>query len=245
MTRTIGKRLPTTLLRSPLFLSLTQLLGGLESLGRRGNKPRKVSGTVTSRDCKHNPFTHFPKDSDCAICNQGKKKCAQCRSKRAYRPDGLPTPLKFGDLITADLEILNEDDSRRESDRVALIVLDRFSRWLQGYACKGKTSSECEKFLKRFVGPQCKPEHVYSDCSKELKKACEDLEWPHDKSTPHRFEANGVIENSVKIVKEGTSCVLIQSGLDEKWWPQAMACYCFLRNVNDLLSDSKTSYESR
>ena len=79
MTRKIGKRLPTkrptkktTLLRSPLFLSLTQLLGGLESLGRRGNKPRKVNGAVTSRDCKHTPFTHFPKDPDCEICNQGK-----------------------------------------------------------------------------------------------------------------------------------------------------------------------------
>ena len=46
-------------------------------------------------------------------------------------------------------------------------------------------------------------------------------------------------------LKEGTSAALVQSGLDEAWWPQAMQCYCFLRNSYDLLSDDKTAYERR
>ena len=44
-------------------------------------------------------------------------------------------------------------------------------------------------------------------------------------------------------VTEGTSAVLLQSGLDEKWWADSMECRCFLRNVQDLLSDGKTPYE--
>ena len=44
-------------------------------------------------------------------------------------------------------------------------------------------------------------------------------------------------------MKEGTSAVLQQSGLDEKWWADSMECYCYLRNVQDLLADGKTPYE--
>ena len=99
---------------------------------------------------------------------------------------------------------------------MAMIILDRYSRWLQGYACKSKSAAECIQYFKRFVGPQFKPEHVYSDNSKELISACKELGWAHDTSTPHRSETNGVIERSVRTVKEGTSSALIQSGLDDR-----------------------------
>ena len=46
-------------------------------------------------------------------------------------------------------------------------------------------------------------------------------------------------------VKEGTSAVLLQSGLNESWWSDSMECYTYLRNVTDLLSDGKTPYERR
>ena len=46
-------------------------------------------------------------------------------------------------------------------------------------------------------------------------------------------------------VKEGTSAVLLQSGLDENWWADSMECFSYLRSVTDLLSDGKTSYERR
>ena len=54
-----------------------------------------------------------------------------------------------------------------------------------------------------------------------------------------------MIERSVRTVKEGTSATLIQSGLDDAWWPQAMACYCFLKTVVDILNDDKTAFERR
>ena len=46
-------------------------------------------------------------------------------------------------------------------------------------------------------------------------------------------------------VKEGTSAVLLQSGLNESWWADSMECFTYLRNVTDLLSDGKTPYERR
>ena len=46
-------------------------------------------------------------------------------------------------------------------------------------------------------------------------------------------------------IKEGTSAVFVQTGLDEKWWADSMECYTYLRNVTDLFSDGKTPYERR
>ena len=57
------------------------------------------------------------------------------------------------------------------------------------------------------------------------KSACEDLSWNHCTSTPHRSETNGIAERAVRRVKEGTSAVLLQSVLDEKWWADSMECY--------------------
>ena len=46
-------------------------------------------------------------------------------------------------------------------------------------------------------------------------------------------------------MKEGTSAVLLQSGLNENWWADPMECCTSLRNVQDLLSDGKTPYDRR
>ena len=64
-------------------------------------------------------------------------------------------------------------------------------------------------------------------------------------ATPHRSETNGIAETAVRRVKEGTSAVLLQSGLDENWWAGSMECFTYLRNIQDLLSDGKTPHDRR
>ena len=64
-------------------------------------------------------------------------------------------------------------------------------------------------------------------------------------STPHRSETNGIAERAVRRIKGGTSAVLLQSGLDEKWWADPVECCCYLRDVQDLLADGKTPHERR
>ena len=72
---------------------------------------------------------------------------------------------------------------------------------------------------------------IYFENAPEFLKACNELGYPHDTSTPHRPQSNGVGERCVRKVKEGTKCVLAQSGLHPLWWCYAMRCYCFLFNV--------------
>ena len=77
------------------------------------------------------------------------------------------------------------------------------------------------------------PKVIYADNSLKFGRACEDLSWYHCTSTPHRSETDGIAERAVRRVKEGTSAVLLQSGLNESWWADSMECYCYLRNVQE------------
>ena len=151
----------------------------------------------------------------------------------------------FGDLITADHKVLSEGCESRNNHRYAVVVQDLATQWIQAYPCKNKTSQETQRSLQQFLEPERKPKVIYTDNSLEFGKACEDLSWNHCTSTPHRSETNGIAERAVRRVKEGTSAVLLQSGLNESWWADSMECYTYLRNVTDLLSDGKTPYERR
>ena len=186
---------------------------------------------------KHSVYTHFHKDRNCEICQKTKITRAPCR-RRIGRV--VPRAENFGDLITADHKVLSEGCESRNNHRYAVVVQDLATQWIQSYPCKTKTSQETERRLQKFLEPNRKPKVIYTDNSLEFGKACEDLSWNHCTSTPHRSETHGIAERAVRRVKEGTSAVLLQSGLNESWWADSTECYTSLRNVQDLLSDGKT-----
>ena len=152
----------------------------------------------------------------------------------------VPRAENFGDLIPADHKVFSDNCESRNNHRYAVVVQDLATQSIQAYPCKTKTSQETHRSLQKFLEPDRKPKVIYTDNSWEFGKSCEDLYWNHCTSTPHRSETNGIAERAVRRVKEGTSAVLLQSGLNESWWADSMECYCYLRNVTDLLSDGKT-----
>ena len=182
------------------------------------------------------------KDRNCEICQRTKITRVPCRRLIG---GAVPRAENFGDLITADHKVLSESCEYRNNHRYAIVVQDLATHRIQSCPCKTKTSQETQRSLQKFLEPDRKPKVIYTDNSLEFGKACEDLSWNHCTSTPHRSESNGIAERAVRRVKEGTSAVSSQSGLDEKWWADSMECYTYLRYVQDLLSDGKTPYERR
>ena len=191
---------------------------------------------------KHSVDTHFPKDRNCEICKRTKITRDPCSRRNG---EAVPRAANFGDLITADHKVLSDNCESRNNHRYAVVVQDLATQWIQAYPCKNKTSQETQRSLQKFLETERKPKVFYTDNSLEFGKACEDLSWNHCTSTPHRSETHGIAERAVRRVKEGTSAVLLQSGLNESWWADSMECYTYLRNVTDLLSDGKTPYERR
>ena len=192
--------------------------------------------------CKHSVYTRFPKDRNCVICQRTKITRAPCRRRNR---GAVPRAENFLDLITADHKVLSDNCESRNNHRYAVVVQDLATQWIQAYPCQTKTSQETQRSLQKFLEPERKPKVIYTDNSLELGKACEDLSWNHSTSTPHRSETNGIAERAVRRVKEGTSAVLLQSGLNENWWADSLKCYTYLRNVTDPSSDGKTPFERR
>ena len=159
--------------------------------------------------------------------------------------DSRTSSRKNGDLIMADHKVFSEGCESRNNHRFSVVVQDLATQWIQSYQCKTKTSQETEKSLQKFLEQTWKPKVIYTDKSLEFDKTSEDLSWNHCRSTPHRSEANGIAERAVRRIKERTSAVLLQSGLDEKWWADSMESYCHLRDIQGFLSDGKTLYERR
>ena len=191
---------------------------------------------------KHSVYTHFPRDRNCEICQRTKITRAPCRRRNG---GAVPRAENFGNLITADHKVLSENCESRNNNQYTVLMQDLATQWIQAYPCEAKTSQETQRSLQKFLKPDRKPKVIYTDNSLEFGNACWDLSWNHCTSTPHRSETFGIAERAVRRVKEGTSAVLLQSGLNESWWADSMECYTYLRNVTDLLSDGKTPYERR
>ena len=164
--------------------------------------------------CKHSVETHFPKDRNCEICQRTKITRAPCRIRNG---GAVPRAENLGDLITADHKVLSENCESRNNHRHAVVVQDLATQWIQSYPCKTKTSQETQRSLHKFLEPDRKPKVIYTDNSLAFGKACEDLSWNHCTSTQHRSETHGIAKRAVRRVKEGTSAVLLQSGLNESW----------------------------
>ena len=63
---------------------------------------------------KHSIYTHFPKDRNCDICLRTKITRVPCRRRHE---GSIPRAEKFGDLITADHKVLNEERESKNTHR--------------------------------------------------------------------------------------------------------------------------------
>ena len=119
----------------------------------------------------------------------------------------------------------------RNNHRYAVVVQDLATQWIQSYPCKTKNFSGNQRSLQKFLEPDRKPKVIYTDNSLEFRKSCEELSWNHCAFAPHRSQINGIAERAVRGVKEATSAVLLQSGLDENWWADSIMVYLSAKHM--------------
>ena len=85
---------------------------------------------------KHSLYAHFSKDRNCEICKRPKITRAPCRRRNG---EAVPRAENFGDLITADDNVLSDNCESRNNHRYAVVVQDLATQWIQAYSCENKT----------------------------------------------------------------------------------------------------------
>ena len=78
-------------------------------------------------------LTHFPKESNCEVCELTKTTKPPCRNRPDARGDSSHLPQIFGAALSADQNVLNEENESRLQHRGAVVVQDLHSELVQSY----------------------------------------------------------------------------------------------------------------
>ena len=105
------------------------------------------------------------KKRNCELRLRTKITRAPCRRRSGA---AAPQAEKFGDLITADLEVLNEESESWNNHRYAVVVQDLATQWIQSYPCNSETSQETEKSSRKFLEPSQRPKVMCTENSLEF-----------------------------------------------------------------------------
>ena len=178
---------------------------------------------------KHSVYNHFPKDRNCEICQRTKS--------QGLRAEDV---LAESYIVQKILVIWSQPITKFSVKDVNLETIIDTQSWCKTWLPNGCSRIRAKLKLLRKQKRACKSSWsrqgnlkvIYTDNSLEFGKACEDLSWNHCTSTPHRSQTNGIAERAVRRVKEGTSAVLLQSGLNEKIggripWNATLICETF------------------
>ena len=98
---------------------------------------------------KHSVYNHFPKERNCEICKWTKITRAPCRRRNG---EAVPRAANFGDLITADHNVLSDNCESRNNHRYAVVVQDLATQWIQAYPCKKQNFTRNPEKLAKVPG---------------------------------------------------------------------------------------------
>ena len=77
------------------------------------------------------------------------------RKKGRQGQEAGPEAKKFGDHVTADHMITRGHlNIGAGEEKTALVIRDKFTKWLTGLPLKNKTTEEAVRALQHFSGPQ-------------------------------------------------------------------------------------------
>ena len=175
---------------------------------------------------KHSIYTHFPKDPKLRHLLENQNSRAPCRKRTGA---AIPWAENFGDLITADHKVLSENCESRNSHRYAVVAHDSATQWIQSYPCKTKISQETERVNTKVHLPLT----IHKNLAEPVKIFLGIIVRKHPQLSKRMvlLRERYAAERAVRRIKEGTSAVLLQSGLNEKWLADSMECYTYAVNT--------------
>ena len=128
----------------------------------------KYDGTEKMRrDLKNEAFslkhllTHRPKNPWCPACTRAKMSRRPSRRQHGTHGSRAP-PLKFGDLVNADHVIAHSEDAMGlTGERDALVIVDRYSKYVDIFPLKSKDADDAYQAFVEYVGEEIRPTSTF------------------------------------------------------------------------------------
>lgn len=172
-------------------------------------------------------MTHLPKSHACNTCRQAKlhelphrRRSKQRKSLQEARDKEEPE--KHLERISADF-IVCSDTIGIHGEKVALVVVDRFSGMTGIYPSSDRSSEEAEAGLRHFCGVRVpNVVEVASDREKGILRAIKQLGFVADPSPPNVGIHNPIAESAIRTVKGCAASLLLHCGMSPDHWPLAV-----------------------
>jgi len=102
-----------------------------------------------------------------------------------------------------------------------------------------KTAYHTVEAMQHFCGPKGRIASFYCDKAPELVTPARACKWRLSTATTGMPQTNGVAERSVRTVKEGGGCGIVQSGFNAKtFWARSCRALMFSTNIATVYGDS-------
>ena len=190
-------------------------------------------------------MSHLPKSRKCDTCLQAKLYEAPHRRRENQR-EGLRDARDreeaeaFLDRISVD-HLFATNQTGDAGERVALVVVDRFSGLLGIFPDEVKSAEAVEDALRHFCGSKAPGiVGVASDRAPEIRKAVRELGFRLEPFVPNVEVHNPIAEAAIRTVKGCASSLLLHAGMDYTCWPLAVKYMEFGYNVT---ATSRTKHD--
>jgi len=123
------------------------------------------------------------------------------------------------------------------------VFFDFGTGWTSCHPVTTRSELDTKLAFREFIGPKDKVYSFYSDGAPEIVACAKALELYGDTSTQGIPRNNSIAENKVKLVINGSRCLLLQAGLPSKFWPYATQAFC--NGINTVVKNGESCYNKR
>lgn len=187
---------------------------------------------------------------DCGL----KLVCECCMEGKSAR---LPFPPVTERKSSQILDIVHTDlcgpmrNVTPNGNRYVMNIIDDFSRFTVTYLLKSKTeAADCIKEYVKWTETQFnrKPKVIRSDgggefINNDLRLFYKQQGIKSQFTTPYSPQQNGIAERKNRALSEMATCMLIDAGLEKKFWGEAILTSTYLQNRLPSRSLQKTPFE--
>ena len=233
---------------SPTCAASEDVVDGIDELvdddaGTEYTRSRKEADLIAEAQTAQHQFTHFPKNPFCRTCQRARMMAPQARKKGGQ---ARVETKKFGDHIIADHVLVKTNvEEGLKGETVALVVKDLHTQFRCVYPSRWKDAHACIDALNHFISQHDGVETVYTDNSRELIKAIEDLGYRHQTSIEYVDSSKSFVEREVRQMLEGARSNLVQAGFPLHFWPLAMQHHAVAVNASPQLNGKEAPWQLR